>query len=113
MWDAHQARVGVPLGYSGWGEYAQAELGISRAQVYRLIDIAESAGALRRAIGAAGVLAAVSPAGDTADLVDMELSQRALRDVHGRSMNSPPSSPNGSPQPPRPDTFRRRRSAPS
>ncbi|MFD5065496.1 hypothetical protein [Streptomyces sp. NPDC058394] len=74
----------MPLGYSGWGQYAQAELGISRAQAYRLIDIAESAGALRRAIGAAGVLAAVSPTGDTTGLVDMELSQRALRDVHGR-----------------------------
>ncbi|MFD5065183.1 hypothetical protein [Streptomyces sp. NPDC058394] len=74
----------MPLGYSGWGQYTQAELGISRAQAYRLIDIAESAGALNRAIGAAGVLAAVSPAGDTTGLVDMELSQRAPRDAHGR-----------------------------
>ncbi|WP_327129895.1 hypothetical protein [Streptomyces sp. NBC_01727] len=82
--EAHRARVWVPLGYNGWGEYAQAELGISRAQAYRLIDIAESAGALNRAIGAAGVLAVVSPAGDTAGLVDIGLSQRALRDVHGQ-----------------------------
>ncbi|MET9519978.1 hypothetical protein [Streptomyces sp. NPDC002994] len=84
--DAHRARVWVALGYSGWGEYAQVELGISRAQAYRLIDIAQSAGALDRAIGAAGVLADVSPAGDTnaAGLVDMGLSQRALREVHGR-----------------------------
>ncbi|MGR8012309.1 hypothetical protein [Streptomyces hypolithicus] len=83
---AHRARVWVALGYSGWGAYAQGELGISRAQAYRLIDIAESAGALDRAIGAAGVLAPVSPAGDThtAGLVDMGLSQRALREVHGR-----------------------------
>ncbi|MFD5065536.1 hypothetical protein ACFWNO_45445, partial [Streptomyces sp. NPDC058394] len=63
--DAHQARVWVPLGYSGWGEYAQAELGISRAQAYRLIDIAESAGALRRAVGAAGVLAVGGGGGGT------------------------------------------------
>ncbi|MFD5065238.1 hypothetical protein [Streptomyces sp. NPDC058394] len=82
--DTHRARVWVPLGYSGWGQYTQAELGISRAQAYRLIDIAESAGALNRAIGAAGVLAAVSPAGDTTGLVDIGLSQRALRDAHGR-----------------------------
>ncbi len=39
---AHRARVWVALGHSGWGEYAQVELGISRAQAYRLIDIAES-----------------------------------------------------------------------
>ncbi|GGX44335.1 hypothetical protein [Streptomyces chryseus] len=64
--DARRARVWIPLGYSGgWGEYAQAELGISRAQAYRLIDIAESAEGLSRAIGAAGVLTTVSPAGDT------------------------------------------------
>ncbi|MGW3747105.1 hypothetical protein ACWD62_43095 [Streptomyces sp. NPDC005146] len=39
---------------------------------------------LRRAIGAAGVLAVVSPAGDTTGLVNTGLSQQALRDVHGR-----------------------------
>lgn len=33
--DAHRARVWVPLAYSGWVEYAQAELGISRVQEYR------------------------------------------------------------------------------
>ncbi|MBT2401782.1 hypothetical protein [Streptomyces sp. ISL-100] len=84
--EAHRARVWGALGHSGWGAYAQDELGISRAQAYRLIDIAESAGALNRAIGAAGVLADVSPAGDTdaAGLVDMGLSQRALREVHGQ-----------------------------
>ncbi|WP_328541067.1 hypothetical protein [Streptomyces sp. NBC_00344] len=83
---AHRARVWIPLGYSGWGAYAHGELGISRAQAYRLIDIAESAGALNRAIGAAGALAPVSPAGDTSTggLVDVGLSQRALREVHGR-----------------------------
>ncbi|WP_141753576.1 hypothetical protein [Streptomyces agglomeratus] len=84
--DAHRARVWVALGYGGGGEYAQGELGISRAQAYRLIDIAESAEGLSRAIGGAGVLAGVSPAGDTgaAGLVDLGLSQRALREVHGR-----------------------------
>ncbi|MGX1887650.1 hypothetical protein [Streptomyces sp. NPDC055287] len=61
--DAHRARVWVALGYGGWGEYAQAELGISRAQAYRLIDIAESTEGLSRVIGAACVLADVSPAG--------------------------------------------------
>jgi hypothetical protein len=37
-----------------------------------------------RAIGAAGALTVVSPAGDTTGLVDIGLPQRALRDVHGR-----------------------------
>ncbi|MFD5065535.1 hypothetical protein, partial [Streptomyces sp. NPDC058394] len=48
------------------------------------IESAVSGGGWRRALGSAGVLAVVSPAGDTTGLVDMELSQRALRDVHGR-----------------------------
>ncbi len=82
---AHRAQVWVPLGYSGWGEYAATEFGISRAQAYRLIDIAESATVVQKAIGAAGVLA-VSPAGDTEPgaALDLGLSQRALREVHGR-----------------------------
>ncbi|WP_399559143.1 hypothetical protein OHA44_38370 (plasmid) [Streptomyces sp. NBC_00144] len=83
--DAHRARVWAALGYSGWGAYAVGELGISRTQAYRLINIAESAGALDRAIGAAGALGPVSPAGDTGTApVELGLSQRALREVHGR-----------------------------
>ncbi|MGI5262289.1 hypothetical protein [Streptomyces angustmyceticus] len=54
-----------------------------QVQAYRLIDIAESAGVLERAIGTAGVL---SPAGDNQPGAGLELglSQRALREVHGR-----------------------------
>ncbi|GHB31374.1 hypothetical protein GCM10010346_63460 [Streptomyces chryseus] len=113
--DAHRGRVWVALGHSGWSEYAQAELEISRAQAYRLIDIPESAEGLSRAIGAVGVLAEVSPAGDTEDgaLVDLGLSQRALREVHSRPTTSPLSSLSGSPQRPGPARSSGRRSAPS
>ncbi|GGX41340.1 hypothetical protein GCM10010353_65840 [Streptomyces chryseus] len=41
--DAHRGRVWVALGYSGWDEYAQGEMGVSRAQAYRLIDMVHSA----------------------------------------------------------------------
>ncbi|WP_141747242.1 hypothetical protein [Streptomyces agglomeratus] len=84
--EAHQRRAWVSLGHSGWGEYAQAELGISPAQANRLIDIAESTEGLSKAIGAAGLLTGVSPSGntDTAGMPDLGLSQRALREVHGR-----------------------------
>lgn len=103
--EAHRARVWVALGYSGWGAYAEGELRISRAQAYRLIDIAESAEGLNRAIGAAGVLADVSPARET--------PTRALwwtwgcRSGHcarftAGSMRSPRMSPSGSRPLPRP-----------
>jgi len=80
--DAHTARVWEPLGYSGWGAYAQAEFGVSRAQAYRLIDLAHTMTAISGTVTAAGAVA-VSPVGDTG-LWDPGLSQRALRDVHGR-----------------------------
>ncbi len=38
--DAHAARVWLPLGHSNWESYCQAEFGISRAQAYRLLDVA-------------------------------------------------------------------------
>jgi hypothetical protein len=80
---AHRAQVWVPLGHTEAGASARAaEFGISRAQAYRLIDIAEL---LQQAIYAAGVLA-VSPAGDTepGNALDLGPSQRALREVQGR-----------------------------
>ncbi|MFD5098933.1 hypothetical protein [Streptomyces albidochromogenes] len=58
----------------------------SRVSVVPSSQAAESAEGLNWAIGAAGVLADASPAGDTdaGALVDMGLSQRALREIHGR-----------------------------
>ncbi|MEU2258525.1 hypothetical protein ABZ540_35770 [Nocardia xishanensis] len=71
---AHDARVWLALGYTSWADYARGELGISRAQAYRLIEIAVTTEQLREASDALGV----SPVGD------LELSGRALRDLHGR-----------------------------
>ncbi|MFF1603363.1 hypothetical protein ACFVYV_38885 [Streptomyces mirabilis] len=44
--DAHAARVWVPLGYGSWEAYCDAELGISRAQAYWLLDIARALAAI-------------------------------------------------------------------
>ncbi|MFF9432065.1 hypothetical protein [Streptomyces sp. NPDC014746] len=40
--DAHAARVWVPLGHPSWESYCEAEFGISRAQAYRLLDVARA-----------------------------------------------------------------------
>jgi len=71
---AHQERVWTALGYASWAEYATTELGVSRAQAYRLVDMATTADQLTAVV----TDLQLSPAGDT------ELSGRALRDVHGR-----------------------------
>ncbi|MEU4235393.1 hypothetical protein AB0F17_64930 [Nonomuraea sp. NPDC026600] len=73
---AHEGQIWRPLGYASWAEYAAAEFGLSRAQAYRLIDIAATAGKLLEVATAMGGL---SPAGDT-----LGLSGRALRDVRDR-----------------------------
>ncbi|MBM9506650.1 hypothetical protein [Actinacidiphila acididurans] len=46
----YENRVWAALGYSGWGAYAEGELGISRAQAYRLLNIADTLHALSRAV---------------------------------------------------------------
>jgi hypothetical protein len=71
---AHRARVWLALGYRSWADYAHGELGISRAQAYRLVDIAGTTQQLLEAAGALGL----SPVGD------LGLSGRALRDLRGR-----------------------------
>jgi hypothetical protein len=47
---AHEARVWVVLGYGSWASYAEAEFGISRAQAYRLLDIARALGTIKAAV---------------------------------------------------------------
>ncbi|MFJ1930446.1 MULTISPECIES: hypothetical protein [unclassified Streptomyces] len=39
---AHAARVWLPLGHSSWESYCRAEFGVSRAQTYRLLDVARA-----------------------------------------------------------------------
>ncbi|MEU7428370.1 hypothetical protein [Streptomyces sp. NPDC040750] len=50
--DAHAARVWVPLGHGSWKTYCAAEFGISRAQAYRLLDVARSLTAIHAAVAA-------------------------------------------------------------
>jgi hypothetical protein len=50
--DAHAARVWVPLGYSDWASFCDAEFDISRAQAYRLLYVARSLAAILGAVTA-------------------------------------------------------------
>ncbi|MBW1603513.1 hypothetical protein JJV70_15655 [Streptomyces sp. JJ66] len=47
--DVHTARVWMSLGHSSWESYCRAEFGISRAQAYRLLDVAHALAAIHDA----------------------------------------------------------------
>ncbi|MFD3666050.1 hypothetical protein ACFWVF_36520 [Streptomyces sp. NPDC058659] len=84
--DAHAARVWLPLGHSSWESYCDAEFGISRAQAYRLLDVARALAAIHDAVTAGPGLSRTrdtDPAGAAA--LDYGLSQRALIAVSSRS----------------------------
>ncbi|MEU5836434.1 hypothetical protein ABZ820_22570 [Streptomyces diacarni] len=84
--DAHAARVWVPLGHSSWESYCRAEFGISRAQAYRLLDVARSLAAIHGAVTADTETSRTrdsDPAAAAA--LDYGLSQRALLAVSGRT----------------------------
>ncbi|WP_327575393.1 hypothetical protein [Streptomyces sp. NBC_00145] len=80
--EAHGARVWVPLGYSSWDAYCQAEFGISRAQAYRLLDVARTLAAIHEAVDAGTALSHTRDTDPAA--LDYGLSQRALIAVSGR-----------------------------
>ncbi|WPO76179.1 hypothetical protein [Streptomyces sp. KN37] len=84
--DAHAARVWLPLGHSSWESYCDAEFGISRAQAYRLLDVARALAAIHGAVAAGPE---TSRTRDTdpgaAAALDYGLSQRALIAVSSRS----------------------------
>lgn len=84
--DAHAARVWLPLGHSSWESYCDAEFGISRAQAYRLLDVARSLTAIHGAV-AAGTETPRTRDTDpaAAAALDYGLSQRALIAVSGRT----------------------------
>ena len=75
---AHEHRVWLALGYRSWQEYTAAELGVSRAQAYRLVAMARTADAIAAAVTAA------LPGSPVGNIADLGLSGRALRDVGGR-----------------------------
>ncbi|WP_434435411.1 hypothetical protein [Streptomyces noursei] len=84
--DAHAALVWVPLGHSSWESYCQAEFGISRAQAYRLLDVARALAAIHGAVTAGTETSRTrdtSPAAAAA--LDYGLSQRALIAVSSRT----------------------------
>ncbi|MFI5689940.1 hypothetical protein [Streptomyces sp. NPDC051636] len=84
--DAHAARIWLPLGHSSWEAYCAAEFGISRAQAYRLLDVARSLAAIHSAVAAGTETSRTrDSAPATAAALDYGLSQRALIDVSGRS----------------------------
>lgn len=83
--DAHAARVWTPLGYGSWETYCAAEFGISRAQAYRLLDVARALAAIEAAVAAGTGLSRTRDTGPAAAALDYGLSQRALIAVSGRS----------------------------
>lgn len=76
----------APPGHSSWESYCQAEFGISRAQAYRLLDVARSLTAIHGAVIAGTDLSRTrdSDPGAAAAL-DYGLPQRALIAVSGRT----------------------------
>ncbi|MFD3700030.1 hypothetical protein ACFWUZ_28565 [Streptomyces sp. NPDC058646] len=50
--DAHAARIWIPLEHSSWESHCDAELGISRAQAYRLLDVARALAPIDGAVAA-------------------------------------------------------------
>lgn len=84
--DAHAARVWVPLGHSSWESYCRAEFGISRAQAYRLLDVARALAAIHDAVGASPETSRTRDSDPSAAAaLDYGLSQRALIAVSGRT----------------------------
>lgn len=83
--DAHAARVWRVLGMSSWESYCQAELGISRAQAYRLLDVARSLAAIHGAVTASTDPSRACDSTTAAATLDYGLSQRALIAVSARA----------------------------
>ncbi|WP_037650246.1 hypothetical protein [Streptomyces flavidovirens] len=72
---AHAARVWTALGSPSWEAYARAELGVSRASAYRLLDMAVVLDQLDQAVTDLGM----SPFGDI-----LEITRQQAREIKGR-----------------------------
>ncbi|MFJ1551169.1 hypothetical protein [Streptomyces sp. NPDC088246] len=83
--DAHAARVWLPLGFTSWEAYCDAEFGISRTQAYRLLDVARALGAIQAAVTAGTDPSRTRDTDPAAAALDYDLSQRALIAVSGRA----------------------------
>ncbi|MGW5401395.1 hypothetical protein [Streptomyces sp. NPDC003952] len=84
--DAHAARVWIPLGHSSWESYCRVEFAVSRAQAYRLLDVARALTAIHDAVTAGPETSRTRDTDPGAPAaLDYGLSQRALIAVSGRS----------------------------
>ncbi|MFJ4576776.1 hypothetical protein ACIP4W_36330 [Streptomyces sp. NPDC088846] len=83
---AHAAKVWLPLGFTSWESYCDAEFGISRAQAYRLLDVARALAAIHDALAAGPGTSRTRDTGPAdAAALDYGLSQHALIAVSGRT----------------------------
>ncbi|MEU4655218.1 hypothetical protein AB0G32_14980 [Streptomyces sp. NPDC023723] len=82
---AHAARVWLPLGHGSWESYCDAEFGISRAQAYRLLDVAGALAAIHGAVDVSTETSRMRDTGPSTAALDYGLSQRALIAVSGRT----------------------------
>ncbi|WP_331726438.1 hypothetical protein [Streptomyces uncialis] len=83
---AHTAHVWLPLGHSSWESYYDAEFGISRAQAYRLLDVARALAAIHDAVTTGPGLSRTRDSDPAAvAALDYGLSQRALIAISGRT----------------------------
>lgn len=78
-------RVLLPLGFTSWETYCQAEFGVSPGQAYRLLDVARALTAIYGAVTAGTETSRTRDTDPTAAAaLDHGLSQRALTAVSGR-----------------------------
>ncbi|MEW2308910.1 hypothetical protein AB0918_09790 [Streptomyces sp. NPDC006864] len=83
---AHAAHVWAPLGHGSWESYCATEFGISRAQAYRLLDVARALATIHDAVAASpGTSRTRDTEPAAAAALDYGLSQRALIAVSGRT----------------------------
>lgn len=111
--DAQVARVWLPLGHSNWEPYCGAEFGISRAQAYRLLDVARSLTTLHETVAAGTGMSRTRDTAAAAGIpVPPIVDRRAVHPVVDRQAPLRPSgsesapyssSPTGTPGPPRSD----------
>ncbi|MFB6507426.1 hypothetical protein ACFYXP_33355 [Streptomyces sp. NPDC002466] len=76
----------LPLSSTPWEAYCRAEFGISRAQAYRLLDVARALAAIHEAVTAGTETSRTRETGPaTGAALDYGLSQRALTAVSARA----------------------------
>ncbi|CAM5324930.1 hypothetical protein [Streptomyces chartreusis] len=76
--DGHSARAWLPLGFTSWETYCEAEFGISRAPAYRHLDVARAMAPIHYAVVAGTQTSRTRDTGPAAAAaLDYGLPQRA------------------------------------